>query len=469
MTGKFSAFRYILCFLIILIAPSLSSYAQQGFGGYREGEIICKMEVGYSINIINSTYGTGVKGHQQQTGCFLLSVPEGQDAESLATVIDARPDVAYCRLNYLLMTPESLQRSQPFLDVEGIGSITLQSAAVNLDLSEAQTLSTGLGVKIAHIDGGVNFLHPLFDSTSAILVSRWDFVDNDSDASDEPGGTGSGHGTFIAGILNLTAPGAEILVYRALDTGGIGDGFSLASAVLMAVEDSCRVINLSFGMTGIHNALDDALRFAKSSGVNLVAAAGNDSTDSPLVFPFPADRGYCLAVAALDSLNLKAGFSNFGDKIDLCAPGTAIYSAYLDTNYAWWEGTSFAAPFVSGLAALLISRNQALLASEVDTVLSQTAVNIDSLNIGYEGLLGHGLIDFLAALSQTGTTIYGDANGDLLVNILDAIYIISYLYKDGPQPYPLQIADTNNDGKITILDTTYLLAYLYKTGPPPVQ
>lgn len=469
MTSKSSVFRYILCFLITLISLSLPAFSQQGFGGYREGEIICKMEIGFSINIINSTYGTGVKGHQQQTGCFLLSVPEGQDAESLAAVIDARPDVAYCRLNYLLMTPESLQRSQPFLDVEGVGSITLQSAAVNLEISAAQTLSTGLGVKIALIDGGVNFLHPLFDSTSAILVSRWDFVDSDSDASEVSGGTGSGHGTFVAGILNLTAPGAEIMVYRALDTAGIGDGFSLASAVLMAVEDSCRVINLSFGMAGIHSALDDALRYAKSSGVNLVAAAGNDSTDSPLVFPFPADRAYCLAVVALDSFNLKAGFSNFGDKVDLCAPGTGIYSAYLDSSYAWWEGTSFAAPFVSGLAALLISRNQALLASEVDTVLSQTAINIDSLNVGYEGLLGHGLIDFLAAISQTGTTIYGDANGDQVVNILDAIFIISYLYKDGPQPYPLQIADTNNDGKITILDSTYLLAYLYKTGPPPPQ
>lgn len=80
-----------------------------------------------------------------------------------------------------------------------------------------------------------------------------------------------------------------------------------------------------------------------ASSLNL---ASNDSTEADLVFPFPAHKVSCIAVAALDSLNIKADFSNYGDKVDICAPGTRIYSTFLDTSYAWWDGTSFAAPFV---------------------------------------------------------------------------------------------------------------------------
>ncbi|UCD94168.1 MAG: S8 family serine peptidase [Candidatus Zixiibacteriota bacterium] len=92
----------------------------------------------------------------------------------------------------------------------------------------------------------------------------------------------------MAGIIKLTAPESHSYAYRVLDTAGTGGGYTIADAVFKAVEGSCRAINLSLGMIGVHNALDDATRFAKDNGIMVVAAASNDSSDNVFLFPFPA-------------------------------------------------------------------------------------------------------------------------------------------------------------------------------------
>jgi len=467
MRLKYSLSWFIL-FAIIIFARDIN-YAQKPPGGYRPEEIICKMEPSYSVEIINNAYGTVIKSHQLQTDCYLLATPAGQNADSLAEIIDARPDVAYCRANYYLTAPEPFQRTQPFLDVSCIGDINLQTAATQLQLDESHLISEGEGVRIAIIDGGVNLTHPYFAASPENLVSRWDYIDNDSIANDEPGGSGSGHGTSVAGIAKLVAPAAQLYIYRVLDTSGLGDGYNIASAVLMAVEDSCRVINLSLGMVGIHDALDDALKYAKTRDIMIVASAGNDSTDNNLIFPFPAERMYCLAVAAIDSLNRKAIFSNYGVKVDICAAGTAIYAPYLDTLYAWWDGTSFSAPFVSGLAALLFSQDSMLTLDEADSAILKSGTNIDSINPGYEGMLGYGALNILASLESMIPIAAGDLNGDKTVNVIDVTYLINFLYKHGPVPLPNEGGDLNGDLHVNALDVTYLINFLYKNGPPPLD
>ena len=455
----------ILIIMSILASPLP---AQKPPGGFKPDELICKMEPGFGIEIINAAYGTATKSQQPQTNCYLLMITQGQDAESLATVIDARPDVVYCRPNFYLTAPEPFQRSEPFLDVQYIGTVELQEAAITLDLSAAHAISEGEGVRVAVIDGGVNYTHPFFNSLAGSIISKWDYIDSDSIALDEPGGPCSGHGTFVAGIIRLVAPASSIYVYRVLDTSGQGDGYNIAMAVLEAIEDSCRVINLSLGMLGVHDALDDAIRYAKNHDVMVVASAGNDSSSSNLIFPFPATRTYCLAVAAVDSINRKADFSNYGDKVDICAPGTAIYAPYLDTGYAWWDGTSFSTAFVTGLAGLIVSVDPTLGWNEIDSAILKSADNIDSLNPGLEGMLGWGSINIMAALSLI-TFQYedGDINGDGILNIMDVSYFINFLYKDGPPPVAFDIADVNGTGTLNIQDITYLINYLYKGGPPP--
>lgn len=460
------------CLMIVwglIIAAILAAplFADHGRHEYKPEEVVCAMLPGYSIDSINAAFGTTIKSQLTQTDCYLLMTPAGQNADSLAAVIAARPDVLYCSPNFYLDAPEPFQRSSPFPDAQLTGDIETQAAAVSLDLTAVHDLADGTDVDIAVIDGGVNFVHPEFTADSAALISGWDYIDGDSVANDEPGGACSGHGTFIAGILKLVAPNARIHAYRVLDTTGRGTGFDIAEAVLRAIDEGCRVVNLSLGMLGVDDALNEALQYARMNDVIVVASAGNDSTADNLIFPFPASHAYCLAVAALDSIDIKADFSNFGLKVDYCAPGTWIYAPYLDSSYAWWDGTSFAAPFVSGLAALLISRDSTLNWEQVDTLIAAGAVNIDPLNPGLEGLLGHGLIDMVAALEALDPLLVGDANADQVIDVGDAVYIVNYVFKEGPPPLRPAAADVNCDNRVNVGDAVYIVHYVFDSGSAP--
>ncbi len=457
---------FLFATLLFIFAPL---HAGAWPGGYKPDELVCKMQPGSDIDVINTTYGTTIKNQLQETHCYLLRVQSGADAESLAVVINARPDVIYCRPNFYLAAPEPYQRSQPFLDLTAVGDFELQMAAVTLDLAAVQEITVGTDEKIAVIDGGVDFEFPLFGIGSGEVMSGWDYVDNDPVAFDEPGGACSGHGTFVAGILRLVAPEATIISYRVLDTTGEGDGYNIAAAVVQAVNDSCCAINLSLGMVGDNDALDDALQFAKENDVMVVAAAGNDSSGNNLIFPFPASRTNSIAVAALDSMNLKADFSNYGEKVDICAPGTGIYAPCTDNLYGWWDGTSFATPFISGLVALMHSVNPHLDWVDIHNIIRQTATDVDSLNPDYAGLLGGGLVNMTEALDKAVPFIGGDANRDRELNIFDVTYIIGYLYQGDLAPLPVAVADVDLDGTINIFDIVYMIGFLYLNGPAPLN
>lgn len=456
----------IIYLLVLTFLISIQVLAFKNQGGYKPGELICEMLPGYSIDLVNDAFRTSVKSYQAQTDCYLLSIHSGQNAESLAVVIEEMPEVLYCRANYYLYAPEAFQRSQPFLEDQGVVIFEVQPAAIALDLPSVSQTADGAGIKVAVIDGGVNLEHPIFDDYSGGVYYGWDYIGDDAIANDEPGGICSGHGTFVTGIIKLTAPASDVYCYRVLDTTGTGDGYNVASAILRAVDDGCRVINLSLGMEGIHEAVDEAIKYAEHNDVLITAAAGNNATDSNFDFPFPASRVSCLAVAALDSMNLLADFSNYGTKIDFCAPGTGILSTFLESDFAWWDGTSFSTPFVSGQAALIFDVNPYLTGPDVRNIMSKTAINIDQVNPGYEGLLGNGLIDIGTSIAAARLTLMGDYDNSGYINILDVVYLINYIYKEGPAPIPLISADINCSGTIDILDVVYLINFIYKDGPP---
>ncbi len=456
--------KSILMVLVIVFIPLLILQAGSGNGEnqYNSEELVCKMQPGFDIEIINTTYGTETKRYIPQTRCYLIrSYDKGQDIENLAEIISNHIGVQYCGANYFLNTPESLQKSQPFIDLELIGDYQSQLAVSDFSLDEVHQISTGDNVKVAIIDGGVNFDHPEFISKSDI-ISAYDYVDDDPIAFDEPGGISSGHGTFIAGITKLIAPDCDIYVYRVLDTDGKGDGYVITEALLQAIDDGCRVVNLSLGMKGNHEALDNALKYAKEMNVTVVTSAGNDSTDSESDFPFPGKKVSCLTVAALDSLNIKADFSNYGHNVDICAPGTQIYSPFIDTSYAWWDGTSFATPFVTGVAALLYSVNPQMTDENIIHAITRSAININSLNPGLEGKLGYGLINIAGALEIGLDFPCGDVNSDRGVNISDLTYLVNYIFKGGIAPATFSSGDTDCNMEINVTDLINLVNYIFK-------
>ncbi len=453
-----------LCAALLL---SFTNASANNHGDYEPNRLVCEMRSGYDINYINGEYGTTVISILPATRSYLLAIQPGLDAESLAAAIVLDPAVLYCGANYYLDAPEPFQRSSPFLDDQFIGTFENQPAADALALTTVHTISTGTTVKIGIIDTGLNFEHPQFAAKSPHVHSGFDFVDNDINANDEPGGVASGHGTFVAGAVALVAPGADLYAYRTLDTTGRGNGFTLARAIVRAIDDGCRIINLSLGLRGKQDAIADAIDYAESLGVVVIAAAGNDSTGDENLFPFPALKASVIAVAALDSLNHKADFSNWGKKVDLCAPGTRVYAPHLDSLYAWWDGTSFSAPMVAGVAALMLQVDPNLTLRAIDSILAETATDINDINPLYAGDLGNGLVNPAAALASLSSYVCGDANSSEVISVTDVVYIINYIFAGGPAPVPTMAADCDCNSLLNISDAVYLINYIFSGGNPP--
>lgn len=455
-------------FKIALVAASLAlllamnSFAQV-VDDFVPGQMVCQVLPGYNIDDINNQYGTTMGSYISEMGAYLLITEPGQDADSLAAVISENPSVVFCTPNYILDAPEAVQSSQPFLDENVVSNPHIQSALTSLGVDEAHTVSNGAGVKVAVVDVGVNLTHPML---AGAVTSGHDYVSSDEISNDEPGGRSSGHGTFVAGVISLVAPEAQIVAYRVLDTTGRGDGFSVARAVIDAVNDGCKVVNLSMVMNTRHPVLDDAIMYAREHDVMVVAAAGNDSSD---IDRFPADDSYTLSVAAVDSMNHKADFSNYGSKVDVCAPGTHIYAPFLDTMYARWDGTSFAAPFVAGEAALLFSMNPYASWNDIRDAIEENSHSVDSLNPGLEGQLGFGVIDPRAAVQGFSPFVCGDMDGNGFgPDISDVVYFVEYVFGSGPAPANLAVGDLNGDGSdADITDLIYLVDFSFARGPKP--
>ncbi len=456
--------RVLACLGLILLCAGLTPSLHADTRAYVRGQLVCRMQQYGDIDSIDQHYGTTTHQSLPETGSYLLLVPDSLNPETLATEIGSRSDVSYCSLNYYLDAPEAAQSSQPFLDASSGVGIKTQRAVAPIGVAAAQVLASGSSVTVAVIDVGVDLNHP---ALAAVVESGYDFLTNSPIAQDRPGGKASGHGTFIAGIIHLVAPNARIRAYRVLDSTGRGDGFTIAQAVLKAVGDGCKVINLSCVMRGEQPSLDMALEYAQEHGVTVVAAAGNDSTEADV---FPASSSHVMAVAALDSTGRKADFSNYGEHIDVCAPGTSINAEFLDSSFAFWSGTSFAAPFVAAEAAMIYSVNPTLPGDQVRSIIRSTATRIDSLNPQFSGMLGSGQVNLLAAVlqAQQHCCIGSRGNVDGLggIDLADLSLLVAFLTGTSGVivlPCP-EAANVDGVGAIDLGDVSLLTSFLTGGG-----
>jgi subtilisin family serine protease len=461
--------RHILASVLIACALFFNAQAD-GLDDFEPEQLVVRVVDSAYIDSVNARYGTSVLRYIAQTRSFLLHIDGGGDAESLGVEVEFENEfeVEFCDANYLLDLPEPVQSSKPFVDVELIGTFPLQRTSTQLGLATAHATSTGTGVTVGIIDAGINLSHPLF---TGMTITGYDYIDGDADPSDPGVGPSAGHGTFVAGLVKLIAPNANIAAYRVFDTLGSGDGFSVAEAIVRAVDDRCQVINLSMVLLEKHMSVKLALQYARERQVIVVASAGNDSSN---VERFPAREESVIAVAAVDSNGVRAPFSNIGDRIDVCAPGVHLYAPFLDTSFAWWDGSSFSAPLVSGQAALILATSPNASWISVSDALVNNSIDIDNLNPGFEGQLGKGLIDPTAALNNFQPWICGDINNNAgNPNIGDITYLVKYLFVSGTAPANIFSADVNGssvDGNphINVADITYLVKYLFLSGPPPI-
>jgi subtilisin family serine protease len=422
-------------------------------------EVIVKLDVlqpGATIEAINQTYGTTtIRALAPGRAVYLLQAPAGADPVQLVADMGNDPRILYAELNRATDAPEAIGRSGFAWGGYDPTPYDTQYPQQMLGLPAAHAISQGAGVVVAVIDTGVQLTHP--ELAGRLTTARIDFVDGDNVPEDEfSGGTdyGAGHGTHVAGIIHLVAPQAQIMPIRVLDTDGRGYSFVIGEAILYALENGADVINLSLGMPeSASYYLEDIVEEATQQGVVVVAAAGNlNSTQKQ----FPAATECALGVTAIDPNRVKADFASFGGWVSLAAPGVGIHSTLPVDGYGSWSGTSMAAPFAAGQAALLLSLDPDLDVVQVADLMGGSAVNINPVNPGYTNQLGAGQIDVIASLQalQAGNIpdlgLLDDdcSEGDDAVVTLRDLIIISQLWglPAGP-PH-----DGDGDGIITISD-----------------
>jgi hypothetical protein len=276
-----------------------------------------------------------------------------------------------------------------FVSGNPVGSALLnQSSATFLDQSSATFLDQS---SASFLDqSSATFL----DQSSATFLdqSSATFLDQSSATFLDASNPFHGHGTLVAGILAAIAPQSMIMPLRVFDDSGNADSYTIATAIRYAVDHGAQVINMSFSTTDDSKALKDALDYANKAAVVLVASAGNDNTDHPLL---PASAGNVIGVAATDLLDIKAPFSNYGGYLQVSAPGVNIIAPYPGGHYALVSGTSFSAPIVAGEAALIQSLH--LGNANIKDKVGKATINVDQKNHGKN--LGHGRIDVLYGLT----------------------------------------------------------------------
>lgn len=215
----------------------------------------------------------------------------------------------------------------------------------------------GEGIKVAVLDTGVDVDHP--DLKDGIIATH-DFTgDGVEDVN--------GHGTHCAGIIGAhlnnvgfvgVAPKAELLIAKVLGNDGSGAFSWIADGVLWAVEQGADIISMSLGGPTSSHRLYQAIHVALAKGVMVICAAGNEGSLFQNSIGYPGRYGGVITVASHDENGNRSGFSSRGGEIDVMAPGSNIWSTYVNGSYAELSGTSMATPFVSGLAALILAKHR---------------------------------------------------------------------------------------------------------------
>lgn len=402
-----SALFWLIVLLLGVLGPT-PTWRQPGRAAalveYRTQEMTVTLQPGSDIEAFNAQHNTYVMEQLPGTDSYLLGVLDGAVVTDKLAEVTGDQDLLVADRNYVFKPAEIHQISHAFLDQISHAFLDTQSPvsfygqpmAANLRLAQAQNLTQGAGVRVAVIDTGIDMNHPLF--AGRIAGPIFDFVDNDGSPQEEPGGNGYGHGTFVAGLIALTAPQATIMPLRAFDKDGIATSFTIAKAIRHAADNGAQVINLSFGLLQQDTFIKDVLSYAYARSY-MVAAAGNDNQNT---IHFPAThKSKTLGVTSVTDGDLKAAFSNYNADVQVAAPGVNLYSAYPGNRWAWWSGTSFSTALVSGEAALILSLRPSLNRSAVNSIITSCGKSINSLNPAYNGKLGKVRIDYLTAVNQT--------------------------------------------------------------------
>ncbi|TQN43912.1 subtilisin family serine protease [Blastococcus colisei] len=392
------------------------------------------------------TEGAGV-----QVEAFVVT-PGGAEIITLDAGSEADAHVA----SGLLLDQPSVEAANLTVPVFAVGGALPQYGNVMVRSAEAlaEVDNPLADVVVAVLDTGVNPHTEL----AAALAPGQNFTDSPGGASDTS--DRHGHGTHVAGTVGAdagsqvegVAPGVRIMPVKVL--GDDGGGFSnwANSGIVYAADNGADVINLSLGGPDASGVFRSAVDYARSKGVTVIAAAGNEGNSIPL---YPAAEVGVIAVAAVDEAKQKAFFSNYGSYVDVAAPGVGITSTDKSGSYSSMSGTSMAAPHVAGVAALVKAAAPGFTPDQVEQVL--IAVAEDRGATGRDDVFGHGLVDALGAVRaanaiETGTPPGAPTIGAVTPGARSAVVNWSPPTSDGGTPVTAYTVQTQAAGTLVRSD-----------------
>ncbi len=420
---------------------------------YAQGHITVRFADGVDLDGIQSALAvTGaVEVHRiERLNALMLSIPDGADIREALNYYESHPDVLYAEpvvIRRVFWTPnDPLFPRQWHFDANHINMPAAWNKEKGSSTAIVAIVDTGIAYEdypIPEYEAGEvassdDYYHMAPDFTALQFVAGYDVVHDDGHPNDQ-----YGHGTHVAGTVAQAtnngigtagmAPDCKLMPVQVMNYKGSGYDFWIAEGITWAVDHGADVINLSLGgPPGQSSEIEhDAIIYAHNKGVVIVASAGNSFIG---ILSYPAAFEECIAVAATNYNDTRAVYSQYGTGLDISAPGGATYEdkngdGYPDGvlqctykrvynaqtgvvakvnefAYHFFQGTSMAAPHVSGLAALLISHG----ITGVDNVKNAIYTTARDLGTsGYDKVYGWGMIDPAAALDYVPGAVHEES------------------------------------------------------------
>lgn len=336
-----------------------------------------------------SSYGADIVIHGPDE-IYILQFSTEESTKQAKRQIDQMDGVKYCEADgydYLeepevrrVSDDEIAQVAQEQNSLSwGTSHILADQYAKHLQENQAEVI-------VAVVDTGIDISHSFFNGRLS-MDAAYNYVSANTDVQDD-----HGHGTHVSGIVVDTTPGVniKILPIKCMNSSGSGTYINVANAIKRAADAGAKIINYS--AVGEHSEYkDEAVNYALQKGVTVVVASGNYGQDIDTKPTCPAHMEGCIVVGSVNEREIRDNGSNYGEQLDLVAPGVGIKSAYLAGAYAFMSGTSMAAPHVSGVAAMLKLNAPSLTPFQIEEILKNNAKDLG--DAGRDIYYGYGMVD----------------------------------------------------------------------------
>jgi len=424
----------------------VSIHSSFGLNDEATENIIVRYKAGVNgqavVNDIAATPGVKVPqaGEIPALNMKIVGVASSERDQIIAK-LEADPNIMYAEPDYIHhnnATPNDTLYSQQW-----------QWPKIKMDTAWDKT--KGVGVVVAVIDSGLNMTHP---DLVGKFVPGTDLYDKDNDPTDE-----GEHGTWVGGTIAAATNNGEgvaggcwdckIMPIKNQGAGGSFPSSYSIEGVQWAADHGVDVINISSGGSDPQQSFQDAINYAVSKGVIVIASAGNDGSDAKM---YPAAYDNVIAVAGTDKNDLRAANSNYGSWTDLAAPYTVTTTQNPGTSYSNVSGTSFSAPIVSAAAAILISAYPNATVQQLTDALTKTTDPCCNNQVPNGRLNVSKALDYMATLYPGGDNKPGDLDANGKVNLTDLSKLLSAWNTSDPT------ADLNKSGKVDLTDLSMLLS-----------